>query len=263
MRAGFLQFTPAWGDKEANLGRLRALLSQARADLIVLPELCTTGYQLARHEAERLAEPFPGGATCQTLEAIAREQDLFLVAGVAERAGDLLFNSAVLVGPRGHVATYRKTHLFGREPEAFAPGDTGFRVHEVRGVRVGLMVCFDWAFPEAARTLALAGAQVLAHPSNLVLPYCQQAMPVRCLENGVFAITANRGGTEHRPPAEPLCFSGRSLVAGPRGELLASAADDRDCLTLIDLDTDRAFDKRLTPFNDLLGDRRPALYRLS
>lgn len=260
MRAGFLQFAPVWGRKEANLARIEALLASAEAGLVVLPELCTTGYSLTRGEARAFAEPFPGGPTCAALERIARRRGLALVAGVAERDGERVHNAAVLVGPGGHLATYRKVHLFSHEKEAFDPGDSGFAVHEVAGVRVGMMICFDWAFPEAARTLALAGAELVAHPSNLVLPFCQRAMPVRCLENGVFAVTANRCGTEERL-GRNLRFTGGSVACGPRGEVLAEAPADGDLLSVVEVDPARARDKRITPLDDLFADRRPSLYR--
>ncbi len=262
MRAGFVQFAPVWGEKEENLAAVERLLDGVRADLLVLPELCTTGYQLTREEALFLGEPFPGGPSCEALGRLARRLDCYLVAGVAERDGGRVFNASVLVGPEGHLATYRKAHLFADEAKAFDRSDTPFSVHPVRGARVGMMICFDWAFPEAARSLALAGADLIAHPSNLVLPFCQRAMPVRCLENGVFALTANRIGSEDRLPGRPaLTFTGGSLVAGPRGEVLALAGVDTPAVTVAELDPERARDKRITPLNDLLGDRRADLYR--
>lgn len=262
MRVGYLQFAPVWGEKDENLASIEQLLAGACADVLVLPELCTTGYQLTREEALFLAEPFPGGMSCDALARIARMLDAFLVAGVAERDRDRVFNSAVLVGPQGHLATYRKAHLFAHETLAFDRADTPFAVHAVRGVNVGMMICFDWAFPEAARSLALAGADLIAHPSNLVLPFCQRAMPVRCLENGVYSVTANRIGAEDRLAGHPpLAFTGGSLVAGPRGEVLSQAGTDAPALAIVEIDPAKARDKKITALNDLLADRRPDLYR--
>ena len=128
------------------------------------------------------------------------------------------------------------------------------------GTTIGLLICFDWIFPEAARTLALAGATLLCHPSNLVLPHCPDAMITRCLENRVFAVTANRVGEERRG-VTPLRFIGLSQVVSPRGERLArcGAVDEGAATAVID---PGAFDKRLTPRNDLWEDRRPDIYRL-
>jgi predicted amidohydrolase len=262
MRVGVLQFEPVLGEVEHNLTHIERALTGVALDLVVLPELCTTGYQLGSDEARALAEPFPGGASAERLARVARREDLFLVAGVAESATGKPFNSAVLVGPEGHVATYRKAHLFSDELDRFAPGDTGFFVTSVRGVRVGMMICFDWVFPESARCLALLGADLLAHPANLVLPYCQGAMPTRCLENGVFALTANRVGREAHLPGKPeLAFTGGSQIVNPRGQVLAAAPATGDVLLRAEIDPAAARDKRLTPRNDLLADRRPELYQ--
>ncbi len=169
------------------------------ADLLVLPELFNTGYLItSKEEIRALAEEVPGGRTTQRLAALAKRSGVHLVAGMAERSGDRIFNAAVLISPSGHVATYRKVHLFFEEKLWFDPGDGEFPVYDIGLCRVGMMVCFDWFFPESARMLALKGAQVICHPSNLVLPYCQTAMVTRCLENRVFAVTCNRTGTEQR-----------------------------------------------------------------
>ena len=117
---------------------------------------------------------------------------------IAERVGDDCYNTCVLSFGGEIKARYRKVHLFDREKELFTPGDLPFDVYDLRGVKVGMMICFDWVFPEAMRALALKGAQIVCHPSNLVLPYCPRAMITRCIENGVYAITTNRVGNEAR-----------------------------------------------------------------
>ncbi|MFC1890366.1 nitrilase-related carbon-nitrogen hydrolase, partial [Thermodesulfobacteriota bacterium] len=117
-----------------------------------------------------------------------------------------------------------------------------------------------WIFPECARTLALLGADIICHPANLVLPYCQDAMVVRCLENRVFAITANRTGEESRKSSEPLRFTGHSQIVSPRGDRLLRASDDGETLETIDINPVEATDKRVTVRNDLFEDRRPELY---
>lgn len=122
-----------------------------------------------------------------------------------------------MVGPGGITAVYRKVHLFYKERLWFSPGEEPFPVVDIGWTKVGLMICFDHLFPEAARTLSLAGAEVIAHPANLVLPeYGQLTMRVRALENGVFTVTANRIGTEDRA-GEPLRFTGESQIVSPKG----------------------------------------------
>ena len=267
-RIGFLQFEPIFGRVEENLDRIGRNLSGCAADLVVIPELATTGYNFATlPELEELAEPIPGGAATKRLEEIARREKISLVAGIAERQetgpGAVFYNSAVLVNPDGHAGTYRKVHLFDREKLFFRPGDLGFPVFTLPGpgsVRVGIMVCFDWRFPEAARSLALEGADILAHPSNLLKPWCQAAMVTRCLENRVFAVTATRTGVEDRGGVR-LEFTGASQVVDPGGRVMAKANGSEECLRLVDVDLEAARRKMVNDYNDLLADRRPDQYR--
>jgi predicted amidohydrolase len=267
-RIGFLQFEPLFGRVDHNLDRIGECLSGCAADLVVVPELASTGYNFAsRQELDELAEAIPGGATTKRLEEIARREQVSLVAGIAERQetghGAVFYNSAVLVTPHGHAGTYRKVHLFDREKLFFRPGDLGFPVYTLPGpgeIRVGIMVCFDWRFPEAARSLALGGADVIAHPSNLLKPWCQAAMVTRCLENRVFAITANRTGMEDRGGVR-LEFTGASQAVDPGGRVLAAANGSEECLRLVEVDLQAARRKTVNDHNDLLADRRPDQYR--
>jgi len=261
MQAGFFQFNTAFGRKQENLERVRAATRDTSPDLLVLPEFFATGYQfISQEEVADLSESVPQGETTMFLAELSKEMDMYIVAGLPERDGDIFYNSAVLTGPEGFLGLYRKTHLFYEENLFFTPGNTGFRVWDTRIGRIGIMVCFDWFFPESARTLALRGAEVIAHPSNLVLPYCPQSMPVRCLENRVYAVTANRTGSEQRGDKEALTFIGQSQITSPQGEILVRAGMDEEILGIADLDVSRARDKKLNDFNDLLKDRKPDLY---
>jgi predicted amidohydrolase len=172
------------------------------------------------------------------------------------------YNSAVAVGPSGVLGVYRKTHLFSEETLFFSPGDTGFRVWDLGSAKIGVMICFDWFYPEAARTLALMDADIVCHPSNLILPHGPDAMVTRCLENRVFAITANRIGSEQRAGKAALTYIGKSEIVSPRGSVLYRAPDDREDLTIVDIEPAEARDKALNPYNDLLRDRRQDLYKL-
>lgn len=261
-RAGFVQFRPVFGAPERNLACALDLIDSVEADLIVLPELFTSGYQFtAAREVRELAESVPDGPTVRALAQAARAKNLWIVAGVAERAGRDCYNSAVVVGPRGWRGTYRKVHLFFEEKRWFVPGAGPFPVYDIGGARVGVMVCFDWFFPEVARALALAGADVIAHPANLVLPYCPEAMITRCLENRVFAVTANRIGAEARGGRRRLTFIGQSEIVAPDGRVLVRAGAEDSRVGLATLDLRAARDKRLNRYNHLLRDRRAALYR--
>jgi predicted amidohydrolase len=238
---------------------------EAEADLIVVPELFTSGYFFrSTEDAEKAAEPIPGPTT-QALIDWAEQTGATLVAGLAERDGSALYNSAVVVDPSGYRGTYRKVHLYHEETLHFAAGDRGLPVFDVTtraGVpyRLGVMVCFDWYYPEAARTLALQGADVIAHPSNLVRPDCPRAMPIRALENHVFTVTANRHGSETKGD-ETLTFIGQSEICDPEGQIRVRAGETGDEIGRATFAPHAARDRRITPHNDLLADRRVEAYR--
>jgi predicted amidohydrolase len=261
MIVGCLQFAPARHDVATNIAQVEQLLRGVRADVLALPELANCGYMYAApDELAPHSEPGDGsGPFLSALRGLAAQTRGLLIAGFAERAPSGLYNSAAAVGADGVIALYRKTHLFYDEKDLFLPGDTGFSVFEHAGARIGLMICFDWYFPESARTLALRGAQIIAHPSNLVLPHCQTAMVTRCLENRVFALTTNRYGTETLGKKQ-LTFTGASQLMSPKGERLLQAPVDGDSVLLAEIDPTAADDKRPTSRNNLLADRRPEMY---
>ncbi len=261
MKVGFYQFRPLFGKVPQNLLKVTSVLRQADADLVVLPELAFTGYYFRnREEVMALAEDTRDSPVIESLRALCREKRFYIVTGFAEKRLDKCFNSAVLIGPDGLIHTYRKLHLFNQEPEWFDPGDTPLQVNWVEGAHIGIMVCFDWVFPEAARVLALQGADIICHPSNLVLAHCQKVMLSRCLENRVFAITANRFGADKRPHGT-LKFTGKSQIADPGGLRIVQAPAQRELLHIMDIDPSMARDKHITPLNDLMENRRPEFYR--
>lgn len=265
MRVAYLQFAPSYLDVEANLQAVEELISSVEADLIVLPELFTSGYFFqSQEDLAQVAEPIPGGRSTAALREWASSLDATLVAGVAEQEGELFYNSAVVVRPTGTVDTYRKVHLFYEETRLFEPGNLGFPVFDIvtgAGVeyRLGVMVCFDWYFPEAARTLALNGADVIAHPSNLVLPHCPDSMPIRARENHVFTITANRYGEEEKGD-ERLTFIGMSEVCDSSGTILQRADQQGDEVGVLDIDPLAARNRQINDYNNVLADRRPDMY---
>lgn len=263
MRLMLVQSSPRLDNVEANLAAIASAVGEAVFDLLVLPELFATGYFFHNHaQVRRLSEPVPGGPSTTFLTELARSREGFVCGGLIEREGDRLYNTAVLVGPEGLIARYRKLHLFYEEKIWFTPGDGLLEIHELGTTRVGMMICFDWRYPEVARILALKGAQILLHPANLVQPYCQDAMVTRCLENGIFATTANRIGTDIKPDGTSLTFTGRSQVVSPQGEVLVRAPRDETAVLAVAVDPGAADDKYVTEHNHLLGDRRPEHYGL-
>jgi predicted amidohydrolase len=166
-----------------------------------------------------------------------------------------------MISPDGVIENYQKTHLYADEKLLFQPGLSGFKVFEWQGVNIGMMICFDWIFPESARTLALADAQIIAHPANLVMPYCQNAMVTRSIENKVFTITANRIGTE-RLKQHTLQFTGASQMTGPSGEILYRGPKQRETVHIATINPEAALNKKISKRNDLFKDRRPEVYQL-
>ena len=264
MKVAYVQMEPAFLDPEKNYAKAERLIGQAvneGAKLVVLPELFDTGYNFeSKREVEEVAGEIPDGPTTEFLVELAKEKEVFIVAGTAEKdeRGNL-YNSAVLVGPIGwgYIGKYRKIHLFNREKLFFRPGNLGFHVFNIGVAKVGIMICFDWFFPESARTLALKGAEIIAHPSNLVMPYAPRAMPIRALENRVYTITANRIGEERG-----LKFIGKSVIASPKAEVLAMGSEDGEEVGVVEVNLELARDKRLNELNEVFKDRRPQYYLL-
>ena len=260
-RVAFVQGRPRFGQAAENLERGIALAAGIAADLVVLPELWSSGYVFSSHaEVAALAEDSRSGPTARAVHAAARREKRHYVAGFPERHRGRFYNSAMLVGPSGVKAVYRKLHLFEREQEWFSPGDTPLAVHRVGPARIGMLICFDWRFPETARTLALLGADVIAHPSNLVYANAQEAMRVRSIENRLATVTANRTGTETRPGGS-VPFTGRSQIIGPRGEVLVRAQKTGESAMAADIDLAVCRDKALSPLTHLFRSRRSAFYR--
>ena len=261
MKIGFYQYRPVFGKVRHNLNKVVKKLGNANADLIVLPELAFTGYYFRdRAEVKLLAEDPKKSMTVDALSALCKNRKFHLVTGFTEKVKDKYFNSALLIGPKGVEHIYRKLHLFNEETRWFDDGDIPLQVNRIGNVRIGMMVCFDWAFPEVTRVLALQGADIICHPSNLVLGYCQQAMLTRCLENKVYAITTNRYGYDQRPHGN-LRFTGRSQIVAPGGTLIHRARSQSDELFVMDIDPKLARDKSITARNEVLRDRRPEFYQ--
>ena len=260
MKAAFIQFSPVFGEIEGNIKKALTLIERTGAEIIVLPELFNTGYLItSKEEAFDLSEPLPGGKTTEALSAMAREKNAHIVAGLIERQGENLFNSAVVIAPSGYLGKYRKIHLFYEEKLWFQPGDLGFHVFDIGICRIGVMVCFDWFFPESMRTLALKGADVICHSANLVLPFCQDAMITRCLENRVFAVTANRTGEENRN-GKSCHYTGRSQITDPNARILYRAGAETDEIGIAEIDVNLSRDKNLNRYNHVFLDRREDFY---
>ena len=265
MRVAVAQIEPKIGEKERNLEACVARMEEAAAagaQLLVLPECAIPGYMFGSvDEALPYAEEIPGPST-EALEEAAARLDLHVVCGLLERDGDRLRNAAVLVGPDGLVGTYRKTHLPFLGVDRFVvPGET-LSVWDTPLGRVGVEICYDLRFPEVTRTLALHGADIVAHPTNFPMAAKVQTEVItraRAAENRVYLLTANRVGKERWGE-----FCGWSQIVDPYGTRLAEAGETEEALLLGDVELEKARDKDYVVPGEyelyLFEDRRPELY---
>ncbi len=281
VRVGVVQMAMS-DDVEENTARAEGLVrraAEAGAELICLPELFRSRYFCQTEDYGRfsLAEPVPGPTT-ERFAAVARELDVAIVLSLfEERAPGLYHNTAALVdGARGYVGKYRKMHIPDDpryyEKFYFTPGDLGFKAYRARDVSLGMLVCWDQWYPEAARLTALMGAQILAYPTAIgwhpeeqdeAGPAQHQAWETiqrsHAIANGCFVVVANRTGFEPEPGgAGGIRFWGQSFVAAPDGTLLAKAGEDEETVLVADLDLGRiARQRQGWPF---LRDRRIDAY---
>jgi predicted amidohydrolase len=262
MRLAVVQFRPTHRDLDANTAFIERTIASVDADLLVFPELATSGYFFTtRADAASVAEDVHGPHLSRIIAA-AERAGRFVVCGFAERDGARTYNAAVVCGPSLPPTVYRKTHLFYKETMCFDPGDTGFVVVDLPGLdcRLGIMICYDWRFPESARTLALKGADVIACPSNLVTHIWRMAMPVRALENKVYLAVANRDG-EETEDGETVTFNGQSVIYGFNGDVLTSADAEGEAILVADITPAHTRTKSFNSINDIFADRRPEHYR--
>ena len=264
MLAGYLQFKPLFCDVDANIERIRVLTKNIDFNLLVVPELSNSGYLFAKkEELEKAAETIPDGRFCRFLMSLAAEKKAYIVCGMAERDGEKFYNSSVLVCPDGVIYKYRKIHLFSEEKRWFEQGDSRFYVNDIvvdnEKVKVGMMICYDWIYPESARSLTMQGAQIICHPSNLIMPYCQNAMFARAVENRVYTITSNRIGREVNG-ANELYFTGQSVIVDPKGNYLHRGTEDLEECIVVEIDPMLALDKKINEYNSIFEDRRKDMY---
>ncbi len=275
VRIAVAQYEPHVGALEDNLSQaVRWATSAATqgADLIVLPELASSGYVFDdEQEAQRCAEDPDDGPTARALREVSAAHGCHIVCGISERDGDCRHNSAILVGPSGRMATYRKLHLYYNEQSWFVPG-VELPIVDLPFGRVGIIICFDLWFPEPVRALALAGAEIIAVPTNWVASfkrtvwddrgYCQgdYVAMATAAQNGVVMACADRIGVERG-----FTFIGASIIVGADGwPVSGPASKDQEELLIADVDLESVEQARhRTPRNHLLTDRRPDAYRAS
>ncbi len=250
-----VQFEPRFAEKEHNVAGLLALTEQAAragARLVVLPEMATTGYCFrSRAEVAPLVEPVPDGPTVAQFAALAARLGIHVVVGMpeCEPATGAYYNTAVLVGPKGYIGKYRKTHSFIDETRWAKEGDLGIPVFETDLGRLAMLICMDASFFEPARVAAVAGADLIAFPTNWLGH--RAAWRARARENGVYMVCANRWGLERGTQ-----FCGNSAVIDPAG-LTLNLLSTGDGLAMADVDLEVARAARA----EAMARRRPAQYQ--
>jgi predicted amidohydrolase len=270
LRVACLQMEPRIGDQPYNVKRSLQMIDEAAAAdarVLVLPELCNTGYVFeTRDEAFRLAEDVPAGPTTHVWAEAAARHRLTIVAGITERDGPVLYNTAVVIGPTGYLGRYRKNHLWGAENLFFEPGNLGVPVFPTPAGRLACAICYDIWFPETFRLAALQGADLLCVPTNWV-PMAEQptTLPVMANilamggahSNSMFVAAADRIGTERGQP-----FLGNSIICSYTGWPVAGPASaDQEEIIAAEVNLSDARRRRnWNDFNQVLRDRRTDLY---
>ena len=251
-------------DPAANRAAIERAVRTAPPGVVVLPELANTGYCFAtRAESERAAEPLDG-PTVTLLHALAAERDSLVVCGIAEKAEGGPFNTAVAVDGSGLLGTYRKVHLWHREPDHFTPGDAEPTVLDTRFGRIGLVVCYDLEFPEWPRMAALAGAELLCAPVNWPAttrpsgerPIEQVAAQAAASASRFAVAVADRAG-----PERGVDWVGGSIIVAQDGYPRTPPALGTPALLTAPIDIAASRDKHWAERNDAFADRRPELYR--
>lgn len=262
MKIAAVQFFPKFKDLEANYNYILEKSKQTKVDLICFPELALSGYFFfSQEELKPFALDF-NSELVQKFQDVATSDNKIILFGFPEKSGDNFFNSCAILFPDKKLSTvYRKTHLFYRERFIFTPGNTGFFViyYPEMDLNLGTMICYDWRFPEAARILALQGADLIACPSNLVTKIWFFAMPARAIENKVFLLVANRIGSESNG-GEVLHFNGKSAIWDYFGNILVETNSDDEMIIETEIFPQETRNKQIDQFNNIFSDRRPEMY---
>ena len=259
MRVALVQMEIALGQPEVNRQRAANLVREAaqEADLVLLPEMWTTGYclpELSGHLADR-----DGAPTATYLANLARETGVYLAGSTADERNGQVYNCATLYGPDGRLlGAYDKVHLVPMmdEPLYLTPGDQ-LTVADVDGVPAGLGICYDLRFPEFFRTLALGGAQLILLPAEWPaarLHHWRTLVQARAIENQCYMLACNRVGSDAHN-----VFPGHSMIVDPSGNVLAEGGEDEE---IIRAEIDLARVPEVRTHIPVFRDRRPELYRL-
>ena len=266
MRIAAVQLDIAIGKNEQNLQNILSRMKDAaanKAELVIFPECALQGYCFAdREEAWAVAEEL-SGPSCSQLATAAKESGVVAVIGFLERDGEKLYNSAVVVGPRGVLGVHRKIHLLHLGVDRFTTlGDIPFPLFQAGDCRFGVNICFDCSLPESSRTVKLKGAQLLAIPTNwpITSDSWEYLPKVRAIENHIFVVATDRVGEERG-----FTFAGHSQIIDCEGKVLAEAGATEEVILYADIDPALADKNRVVKVPgeyefDRIASRRPEMY---
>lgn len=267
MLVGAAQIDVSIGDKSANMEKCLRFLDMARRqniEMLVFPECALTGYVFnSFDEAFQLAETVPGESTRQ-IKDTCRKYEITAIVGLLEQDRGKLYNSAVLINPEGLLGTYRKTHTLCLGVDRYISRGEDLPVFSIPQGKVGILICYDQRFPEHARIMALKGAQIIVHPTNLpenAEAYANFFNQARACENRLFVISASRVGQERN-----VRFIGRSQIIEYSGKILAEGSEDKEEIIKAEINLKESIVKHVVNIPgeyefDLFEDRRPELYR--
>lgn len=269
VKIAVVQNEPRLMKNEENLRNILHSTKEAahhHANLIVFPECSLTGYVFqSREEASPFSETVPGPST-DRLSNLCRELKVHVIFGLLERENDSLYNAAALIGPQGFISGYRKNHLPILGVDRFVDvGDKPFTVYQTPIGNIGLEICYDIAFPEASRVMALLGADILVVPANfpkVIGDKLNYMVMARAIENTVHVVLADRIGNERG-----CSFAGLSKIVDSSGEIVSLANPDKEEIIYGEISLELARQKHLVLIpgemeSNRIKDRRPDLYNV-
>lgn len=262
---------PVFADVEANIASIAHDITKHDSDLIVYPELATCGYFFTDRNLLLKNSLTKDSDSFAPIQKAAKENNVSIVLGFAERDGDILYNSSLLINNDGQIqGLYRKVHLFYYEKVMFTSGNLGFPVFDIttrkkETAKVGMQICYDWRFPEATRSLALMGAQVVAIPACIVTKtgMLHDTLRIRAFENKVIVAFADRVGSESsviNKEQETLNFRGESCIINYNGDVLSQLDDNTIGSITSEVDLEKTINKDINSYNNILSDRKPESY---
>lgn len=257
LKVAQIQFAPKLGDCQYNNDRILGYFDELDdVDLIVLPELINSGYKFHdRDHAMSVTKQKACADYVDILKEYSLKNNVYIVSGYLELKGEDLYNSAIYISPNGTVGNYRKMHLFLDEKKIFKSGDVGLPVFNIGKYKMGMLICFDYLFPEIWRIMALKGVDFVVHPSNLITTNAYIVVPAQSLMNGYYIITSNRTGAE-----DDITFCGKSFITNPRGVVISHMGETEEGIQITDIDPLLSRNKMITPGNNMLEDRQPQNY---